>query len=60
MTFSMGLFRGAWWSSGSRAGLRIVSFGVQIPARAEIWFESSATPAPTSQLGYDEYTDYTL
>ena len=28
-------------------------------ARAEIWFEISAPPAPPSQLSYDEYTDRT-
>ena len=31
---------------------------VQIPARADIWFEISA-PAPPNQLSYDEYTDRT-
>src|SRR6218665_3716164 len=30
------------------------SFGVQTPARAEIWFEISALPVPPSQLSYDE------
>jgi len=29
-------------------------------ARAEIWTEISAPPAPPSQLSYDEYTDRTL
>jgi len=27
---------------------------------ADIWIETSAPPAPPSQLGYDEYTDRTL
>ena len=43
-----------------QARLPFVRFGVQTPARAEIWFEISAPPAPPSQLGYDEYTDRTL
>ena len=34
--------------------------GVQIPARAEIWFEISAPPVLSTQLNYDEYTDHTL
>jgi len=34
-------------------------FGVQISARAEVWFEISP-PAPLSQLGCDEYTDRML
>ena len=29
------------------------------PHRAEIWFEISATPAPSGQLSSDEYTDRT-
>ena len=51
---------GTQWSSGWRAGLPIDRFEVQIPARAEIWFETSAPPVPPSQLSYDEYTDCTL
>jgi len=35
-------------------------FGVQTPARAEIWFEISVPPVPPSQLSFDEYTDRTL
>ena len=34
--------------------------GVHILARAEIWFEISAPPAPPSQLSYDEHTDRKL
>ena len=33
---------------------------VKIPTRVEIWFETSAPPAPHSQLCFDEYTDCTL
>ena len=43
-----------------RAGLPIVRFGVKTPARAEIWFEISVPPAPTSQLSYYKYIDCTL
>ena len=43
-----------WWSSDYHAGLPIESFGVQIPARAEIWFKISAPPVLPSQLSYDE------
>ena len=32
-------------------------FRVQNSAKAEIWFEISASLAPPSQLSYDEYTD---
>ena len=48
----MGVFTGVYGS--------IVRFGVQNPARTEIWFEISVPPAPPSQLSYDEYTDRTL
>jgi len=34
-------------------------FGVQILARAEIWFKISAPPEPPNQPGYEEYTDCT-
>ena len=30
--------------------LAIMTFGVQIPARAEIWFELSATSAPLADM----------
>ena len=43
-----------------RAGLPILRFGVQIPARTDIRFEISAPPAPLNQLNYDEYTDRPL
>jgi len=33
---------------------------VQIPARAEIWYDIIASPAPPSQLSYDEYAESTL
>ena len=33
-----------WYSNGS--GLPIERFGVQIPTRAEIWFDISAPPVP--------------
>ena len=35
-------------------------FGVKIPAKAEIVIAISATPAPLSELGYDDRTDRTL
>jgi len=41
-------------------GQPIERSGVQIPARAEIWFKISAPTAPSSQLIYDEHTDRTL
>ena len=37
-----------------------VRFVIQIPTRADIRFEISASLAPPSQLSYDEYTDRTL
>ena len=52
------IWKGARWSSGYRTLLPIKRFGVQIPGRAEIWFEISAPPAPPSQLSYDEHTDH--
>jgi len=51
--------RGAWWSSGYRAGLPIERLQVKISARLYmyIWFEISAPSALISQVSYDEYTD---
>jgi len=40
------------WSNGWCAGLPVMRLEVQIPARAEIWIEISAPPAPPSQLSY--------
>jgi len=45
--------------SGWHAGLPIERSRVEIPARAEIWFEISAPPVHPSQLSDDEYTDHT-
>ena len=47
-------------SSGYFAGLLTVRFGVQTPARAEIWFQISVPSAPPSQFTYDGYTDRTM
>ena len=56
----MSVDQGAQWFSGWRAGLPIERFGIEIPARAKIWFEISAPPAPPSQFSYDEHTGHTL
>ena len=59
-TWGVQLSDGVYHILGMCSGLLVMKLGVQIPARAEIWIEIFAPPAPPSQLSYDEYTDRTL
>jgi len=45
---------------GQHAGLPSETFGVEIPAREDIWLEISIPPAYPSQFSFYEYTDRTL
>jgi len=50
------IFRELYGVKVNVLGLLIeISVGVQILARAEIWFEISAPPVPPSKLNYEEH-----